>query len=143
MAKKKEATNGKSVITTAKLKSCTVGIHADKLVFMELNFTAEDNEVITELVKNEDDVLVTFGIPKDWTFGDDANWPEITSNAKLKASKISKTCDNPILTGLQFSAGQVEQVTNLIRAEQEIRLSLTQVQGQLQFQQEVRSIDNL
>ena len=137
MAKKKEATNGKSVITTAKLKSCTVGIHADKLVFMELNFTAEDNEVITELVKNEDDVLVTFGIP------DDASWPEITSNAKLKASKISKTCDNPILTGLQFSAGQVEQVTNLIRAEQEIRLSLTQVQGQLQFQQEVRSIDNL
>ncbi len=122
---KKQAKLGKHVTETAKIKSCSIGIHADNLVFCELNFSSEDQQVVSQLIKGEDAVLVTIEIPTD------AKWPKITAEATLKASKISKTCDNPSLVGLQFSTKQIGQLTNLIRTEEEIQLTITQVQAEL------------
>ena len=60
-------------------------------------------------------------------------FPDIEVKGKLKSFVINKTCDAPKIDGIQFSSGQVEQIANYIRSEQEIELTFTQLQQELQF----------
>lgn len=80
------------------------------------------------MVKKEPDVLVTISLEKP-----DEKFPPIQVRGKLKGFKISKTCDAPDLVNVQFSSNQVQQITNLIRAEEKIVLTLTECEPSLEF----------
>lgn len=116
---------GRSVVVSAKIKDLTVGKHSDKINWTDLNFSAAQSEIVTEMVKQECEVLVTIDLPTpDPKF-------KMQSKATLKSSKISKTCDAPSLVNMQFSTKQVMQLSNLIRSEEEISLSITEIQPEL------------
>lgn len=117
--------------TTAVINSITVGCHADKVSFTALSLQPEENEVITNIVKTESPVRVCIDLPTP-----DENFPPVEVEGIMKGYKISKTCDAPDITGIQFSSGQVEQITNYIRSEQEIALTFTQIQKQLEFEED-------
>lgn len=121
-----KGTLGGKVDTTAIINSLTVGTHKDKVSFTALSMSGEQNEVVTDMVKNERDVLMTISVvPQDKTF------PPIQVRGKLKGYKISKTCDSPDVINIMFSSGQVEQITNLIRSEEQIDLTFTEVEPEL------------
>ena len=133
MAKKKAAK--KKVVyeieTTAVINQIKVGCHKDDSSFTSFSSAAEDNEVMAERVKTEAEVLVKVGLETK-----DKNFPDIEVKGKLKSFTINKTCDAPKIDGIQFSSSQVEQITNYIRAEQEIILTFTQLQQELPFDDE-------
>jgi hypothetical protein len=140
MAKKKtkeetEVKLGQTVETCAVINGCTVGCHADKLSFSTLSFNEEDNKILAHMVKNEEDVRVTIDLQKP-----DENFPAIQTDAKLKKCTINKTCDNPNLINMQFSSGQIAQLTNYIRAEEEIKLIIQQIQKGL-FEKEEKQTE--
>lgn len=128
MAKMKETKTklGKKVETTAVIKSCTVGCHSDKLYFSTLSFNEGDNKELAHMIKNEETVRVTIALQKP-----DKNFPPIQTEANLKNCTINKTCDNPNLINMKFSSGQIERITNYVRAEEEIRLTIQQIQNEL------------
>jgi len=125
MAKKQKTQVGKSVSTSAQVNQLCVQPVKDKISFTSLSLSGEENEIITEMVKDERDVLVTIDVENA------AACKPIQVRGKLKGYKISKTCDAPELINLQFSSGQVEQLTNYIRNSQEIRLTLLEAEPEL------------
>ena len=120
---------GKSIVTTAIINQLTVGCHQDKISLTSFSLSGEDNEVITDMVKNERDVLLEI----DMEVPDD-NFPDIQVKGKLKGYKISKTCDAPDIINIQFSSGQVQQLTNYIRTEQQIKLTFLEAEPELDFE---------
>lgn len=94
-----------------------------------MSLSGEENEVITALVKEESEVFVTIDIAGMEDFH------TIQVRGKLKAYKISKTCDSPDLINIQFSAGQVEQLTHLIRNGDEITLTFLECEPELDFKE--------
>ena len=134
MAKAKTETkkSQQKVESLAVIKSCTVGCHTDKIHFSALSFNEKDNEILAHMVKNEEVVTVTIDLQKP-----DENFPPIQVEAKLKKCTINKTCDNPNLINMQFSSGQIEQLANYIRSEEEIKLTIQQKQQEL-FDEETK-----
>lgn len=128
MAKKKAL---HQIATTAVINSLKVDTHKDNISFTSFNIGADDNEIIAEMVKTEAEVMVRIGldIPKKKK----AEFPDIEVKGKMKSFVINKTCDAPKIDGIQFSSGQVEQITNYIRSEEEIQLTFTQLQQELDF----------
>ena len=116
------------VTTEGVLKSVEVGIHKDKIAFESLSFTAEENEILTNIIKSEQspDVRVTIALP-----GSDEDFPAIASEAILKSSKISKTCDAPALDGLKYSTDQISKLAGYVRSEAGIVLTIEQIQQEL------------
>ncbi len=127
----KDPVLGKSISATTLIANIDSGVHRDKLTFNQLNFASRDNGIASEMVKKEDNVLVTIDLLEP-----DKNWPKISGSAKIAKTNTSKTCDNLTFSGLQFSSKQVERIVNLIRAEEEIMLTVTVVQGEFEFQQD-------
>ena len=119
---------GGKVETTAVINQLTVGCHKDNISFTALSLNGEENEVITDMVKNERDVLMTIGLQMP-----DKNFPPIQVKGKMKGYTISKTCDAPKIINIQFSSGQVQQITNYIRSEEEIALTFTECEPELNF----------
>jgi len=122
------------VATTAVVNKLSVGLHKDGISFTAFSVGAKDNEKMAEIVKTEAEVMVKIGIdvkPKE-----KKNFPDIEVKGKLKSFVINKTCDAPKIDGIQFSSGQIEQIANYIRSEQEIELTFTQLQQELQFDEE-------
>ncbi len=78
------------------------------------------------MVKKERDVLMTIDLPVP-----DVKFPPIQVQGKLNGHSISKTCDSPKMVNIQFSSGQVGQLTNYIRGEQDIKLVLLEVEPDL------------
>jgi len=122
---------GLKVKTTAVINQLSVGCHKDKISFKAISLTGDDNKVITDMVKNERDVLMTIDLPKP-----DKNFPPIQVKGKLKGYKISKTCDSPDVINVQFGSGQVEQLTNYIRSEEQISLVFLECEPELNFESE-------
>ncbi len=133
--KEPEEKLGQLVETIAVINSCTVGKHSDKLSFSALSFNESDNEILAHMVKNEEDVRLTIDLQKP-----DENFPPIQTDAKLKKCTINKTVDSPNLINMQFSSGQISQLTNYIRAEEEIKITIQQIQKEL-FEQEQQTIE--
>ncbi len=96
-----------------------------------MSLSGEENEIITALVKNESDVFVNIAIVGG---EDDPKFPLIQVRGKLKAYKISKTCDAPDIINIQFSQGQVEQLTGYIRGEDEVQLTFVECEPELDFE---------
>jgi len=119
---------GKLIATTAVVNQLTVGCHQDRISLTSLSLSGENNEVITDMVKNERDVLLTINLEKP-----DNNFPPIQVRGRLKGYKISKTCDAPDIINIQFSSGQVQQLTNYIRSEQQIALTFLEAEPELDF----------
>ncbi len=139
MARKKQADTeqaafsgvlGGKVQTTAVINQLTVGAHKDRISFTALSLSGPDNEVITDMVKNERDVLMTITLSAA-----DEKFPPIQVRGKLKGYKISRTCDAPDVINIQFSSNQVQQITNLIRSEEQIVLSFVECEPELGFGQ--------
>ena len=120
---------GGKVETTAVINQLTVGCHKDNISFTSLSLSGEENEVVTDMVKNERDVLMTISLVMP-----DKNFPPIQVKGQLKGYTISKTCDSPKLINIQFSSGQVQQLTNYIRSEEEIKLSFVECEPELGFE---------
>ena len=120
---------GKSIATTAIINQLTVGCHQDKISLTSLSLSGQDNEIITDMVKNERDVLLTIDLEVP-----DDQFPAIQVKGKLKGYKISKTCDAPDIINIQFSSGQVQQLTNYIRAEQKVALAFLEAEPELDFE---------
>lgn len=125
MTKKKF--KGKRISTTATVNQITVAAKKDKISFTAMSLSGRENESITHLVKQESDVFVDIDVD-----GMD-EFPTIQVRGKLKGYKISKTCDAPEIINLQFSAGQVEQLTHLIRNADEIKLTFLECEPELEF----------
>lgn len=106
----------------------TVAAKKDKISFTAMSLSGEENEVVTALVKDESDVFVEIDVDGMKTF------PKIRVRGKLKAYKISKTCDAPEIINIQFSAAQVEQLTHLIRNADEIMLEFLECEPELEFE---------
>jgi len=119
---------GGKVQTTAVINQVTVGCHKDKISFTALSLSGQENEVITDMVKNEKDVLLSIDLQVP-----DDKFPPIQVRGKLKGYKISKTCDSPDLVNTQFSSSQVQQLTNYIRSEEKIVLTFTECEPELEF----------
>ena len=126
---KKEKTH--VITTTAVINSLKVACHKDDISFTSFNIDASDNEIMADMIKDEVDVMVKVGLEVK-----DKNFPDIEVKGKLKSFTINKTCDAPKIDGIQFSSGQVEQITNYIRSEQEIILTFTQLQQELEFDED-------
>ena len=84
---------------------------------------------MTDLIKQESDVFVDVDIDAMKDF------KTIQVRGKLKAYKISKTCDAPEIINIQFSASQVEQLTHLIRNGDEIKLTFLECEPELDFEE--------
>lgn len=121
---------GGKVETTAVINQLTVGCHKDNISFTSLSLGGEENEIITDMVKNERDVLMTIALQMP-----DKQFPPIQVKGKLKGYSIAKTCDSPKLINIQFSSNQVQQLTNLIRSEEEIVLTFTECEPELDFEE--------
>lgn len=122
------------VATTAVINKLSIGLHKDGISFTAFSVGAKDNEKMAEMVKTEAEVMVKIGIdvkPKE-----KKNFPDIEVKGKLKSFTINKTCDAPKIDGIQFSTGQVEQLASYIRSEEEIQLTFTQLQQELQFEED-------
>jgi len=119
---------GKAIKTTAVINQLMVGCHQDKISLASFSLAGKDNEVITDMVKNERVVLLTIGLTKP-----DVNFPPIQVQGQLKGYKISKTCDAPDIINIQFSSGQVQQLTGYIRSEQEVVLKFVEKEPELEF----------
>jgi hypothetical protein len=119
---------GRQIKTKAVINQLTVGQHQDKISLTSFSLKGKDNEVITDMVKNERVVLLTIDLEKP-----DASFPPIQVEGQLKGYKISKTCDAPDIINIQFSSDQVHQLTNFIRAEQEIVLKFVEKEPELEF----------
>lgn len=137
MAKKKKALH--QIATTAVINSLKVGNHKDNISFTSFSIGAEDNEIIAEMVKTEAEVMVRIGLDIDEKQKEE--FPDIEVKGKMKSFVINKTCDAPKIDGIQFSSGQVEQITNYIRAEEEIILTFTQLQQELDFENNPESTE--
>lgn len=122
---------GRMIMTTAVINQLTVGQHQDKISLTSFSLRGPDNEVITDMVKNERIVLLTIDLEKP-----DKNFPPIQVEGQLKGYKISKTCDAPDIINIQFSSGQVQQLTNYIRAEQEVVLKFVEKEPEFEFSEE-------
>lgn len=111
------------------LKDITVGIHKDKITFESLSFTAGDNDILTDIIKADQnaEVRVTFTLSGE----PDKNFPPIAATAILKSNKISKTYDTPMLDGLKYSEGQVSKIVGYIRSEAALLLEIEQIQQEL------------
>lgn len=111
------------------LKSVTIGVHKDQITFESLSFSAEQNEVLTNIIKSEQspEVDVTLMLPGKV----DKNFPPICSSATLKSNKINKTCDAPTFDGLSFSQGQLDQLAGYVKSEAELTLTILQKQQEL------------
>lgn len=120
---------GKAISTTAVINQLTVGCHQDKISLTSFSLSGPDNEVITDMVKNERVVLLTI----DLEGKPDKNFPPIQVEGQLKGYKISKTCDAPDIINIQFSTGQVNQLTGYIRAEQEVVLKFVEKEPEFEF----------
>ena len=136
MAKKKtkqkqDQVIGKAINTTAVINQLTVSCHQDKISLTSLSLSGVENEIITDMIKNESDVLLKIELPAP-----DKDFPPISVKGKLKVFKISKTCDTPNLINIQFSSDQVHQLTNYIRAEQEVSLEFIEAEPELDFEAE-------
>jgi len=131
MAKKDKKKIVYQVTTTAVINKLDVACHKDNISFTSFNIEANDNEIMAEMVKTEAEVMILIAIkPKD------KNFPDIEVKGQLKSFTINKTCDAPKIDGIQFSSSQVEQLTNYIRAEEEIQLTFTQLQQDLPFEED-------
>lgn len=119
---------GGKIQTTAVINQLTVGAHKDKISFTSFSLSGEENEVVTDMVKNERDVLLTIDLQMP-----DKKFPAIEVKGKLKDYKISKTCDAPSIINIQFSSNQVQQIANYIRSEEEISLTFTECEPELDF----------
>lgn len=122
---------GRTIKTTAVINQLTVGQHQDKISLTSFSLDGKDNEVITDMVKNERVVLLTIDLPKS-----DSNFPPIQVQGQLKGYKISKTCDAPDIINIQFSTDQVHQLANYIRAEQEVVLKFVEKEPELEFSED-------
>lgn len=132
-SKKKEQLN--VIKTKAVINSLTVGCHEDKISFTSLSLNADEDGVITDIVKSESDVMLNIDLEVP-----DPNFPAIEVKGKLKKFTINKTCDSPNMINIQFSSGQAEQLTNYIRSEQEIVLKFTKLQQELPFEEEDKDV---
>ena len=119
---------GGKVETTAVINQLTVGCHKDNISFTSLSLKGKENEVITDMVKNERDVLMTIDLQMP-----DKQFPAIQVKGKMKGYTISKTCDAPKIINIQFSSNQVQQLTNYIRSKEEIKLVFTECEPELDF----------
>lgn len=122
---------GRTIKTTAVINQLTVGQHQDKISLTSFSLDGKDNEVITDMVKNERVVLLTIDLPKS-----DSNFPPIQVQGQLKGYKISKTCDAPDIINIQFSTDQVHQLANYIRAEQEVILRFVEKEPGFEFRED-------
>lgn len=122
---------GRTIKTTAVINQLTVGQHQDKISLTSFSLDGKDNEVITDMVKNERVVLLTIDLPKS-----DSNFPPIQVQGQLKGYKISKTCDAPDIINIQFSTDQVHQLANYIRAEQEVVLRFVEKEPGFEFRED-------
>jgi len=121
------------VETTAVINKLNVSAHKDGISFTSFSIGAEDNKKMAEMIKAEAEVIIKIGLkPKD------SNFPDIEVKGVMKSFTINKTCDAPKIDGIQFSSGQVEQITNYIRSEEEISLTFTQLQQELQFEEDAK-----
>ena len=119
---------GGKVETTAVINQLNIGCHKDDISFTSLSLKGEDNEIITDMVKNERDVLIAIALQMP-----DKQFPPIQVKGKLKGYSIAKTCDSPKIINIQFSSNQVQQITHLIRSEEEILLTFTECEPELEF----------
>lgn len=120
---------GKSIATTAIINQLTIGCHQDKISLTSLSLSGQENEIITDMVKNERDVLLTINLEVP-----DKDFPAIQVKGRLKGYTISKTCDAPNIINIQFASGQVQQLTNYIRAEQKVALTFLEAEPGLDFE---------
>ena len=120
---------GKQISTTATVNQITVAAKKDKISFTAMSLSGKENELMTDLIKQESDVFV------DITIDGMAEFKMIQVRGKLKAYKISKTCDSPEIINLKFSASQVEQLTHLIRSAEQITLTFLECEPELDFEE--------
>lgn len=85
------------------------------------------------MIKNEagPKVMVTIDLPTP-----DKDFPPIQGQATLKKLSVHKTCDEPKLVGMQISTGQVAQAASYIRAEQELEVTIEQIENELPFEED-------
>jgi hypothetical protein len=84
---------------------------------------------MSDLVKRESEVSMIIELAKP---GD--GFPKIEVRGKLKRYVINKTCDAPAMSNIQFSSNQVHQITNYIRAEEEIVLKFIELEPELPYE---------
>lgn len=120
-----------TIKTTAVINGLTVGCHTDKISFTALSLDAEQNEIVTDMVQTESPIKLRVSLPGKA----DPKFPTIEVEGVMKKYTINKTCDNPNITGIQFSSNQVCQIANLIRAEEKINLTIIQMQQNLPMEQ--------
>lgn len=120
------AKKGLKVSATAKLVEVESSVKAEKLTFKELQFSLPDSGKLTEMLRNNTDVLLTITVEPE-----SEGFPPIQSSGMLKKCESHITCQNPAFTGLRFSTEQCGKLIGYIRAETEITVTIEQPQGEL------------
>ncbi len=135
MAKKKakkqaDVTVGEAVVTDVVINSMKIGKSSDELSFTALK--PQGHETLARLVENEERVSVTISLKGK----PDPKFAPMEAYAIMTGYKINKTSDSPTFKGLKFSPGQHERISRLIESEEEVVLTLQQVQKELEFPEE-------
>ena len=131
MGKKNKVKAKGRIKTTAVVNSVKIGVHEDKLSLTGFSLTPAENEVVTDIIQSESPISLTIDLVKP-----DKDFPKIEVQGMMKQFTINKTCDSPGISGIQFSTGQVGQLTNYIRAEEELSLVIVQLQQELPFEED-------
>lgn len=133
MAKKKKEKHESTgtAETMATINQIIVKPHEDDISFAA-NFNKEADSILRKIIKDESPVAIVIDLPTP----PDPQFPAIRVEGNLKSLKLSKTVDNPKITNVQFSSDQVQQLTNYIRNEQELKLRFIQLQADLPFDEE-------
>jgi hypothetical protein len=124
---KRGSRKGGTIKTTCRIHSLTVGIHEDRVSFGALSVDAQSHGLLTKLVRQGAEIILGLELPGK----PDKDFPRIEQKVKFKSYAIKKSVDTPDIVNLVFSTGQIAQLVNYIRAEQELTITITQLQGQL------------
>lgn len=123
MAKKSKV--GKAVVTDVTINSVTIGKNSDTLSFTSLK--PKEHELLALMVENEERVAVKISLKGKA----DPNFPPMEAIAIMAGYKINKGSDKPTFKALKFSPSHHERISRLIESEEEVELSIQQIQAEL------------
>ncbi len=118
---------GDAITVEVVINSVKIGKKEDVLSFTALK--PDDHEILAKLVEDSERVAVTISLSGE----PDPKFLPMEAHATLTGYTINKTSDQPKFKGLKFSPGQHERISRLIESEEEITLSIQQIQKQLEF----------
>ena len=122
---------GRTVNSTAKIKSVAAKPKEDTFKLGDFNLEAKDVKILDEMLKFGSEVIVTIEPQKE-----DPDFPKMAATGNLTKIDLHKTCQNPTFTGLVFSSDQFALLKNYMKAEEYVVVTIEQPQSEIPMTEE-------